>query len=214
MVRWFKAQRFVEGNGGLRVVRGKRRGSLPSAPITTAQNQSTVQEGAEGGRYFIYRPPPTVDGVPSTPGVRPGRPATPSKSPPPVFLVADVFQLPRIPDRRFGPQLPPPYRQGGRRRRAQFDGVLLWPLGVCTRGRAFDRRAAGVAAGRCVRGGVDSRGQRHGTRQHQAPRRTPRRGEAGGARRPVHGAAPATTLVRGTAGALSVAKPEHGGRAV
>jgi len=36
--------------------------------------------------------PRTVDGTPSTRGSRPARLAAPSKSPPPGFLVGDVFQ--------------------------------------------------------------------------------------------------------------------------
>jgi len=40
--------------------------------------------------------PGTADELPSTPGVRSGRPATPSRCLPPVFLACDVFHLPSL----------------------------------------------------------------------------------------------------------------------
>ena len=134
---------------------GRERGPhSPYAPITTAHVGSNVRERPRGGRYFIYRPPRTVDEIPSTLASDRaiGDTAAPHRRPGLRCLVSLVQNCSR--------RVPACHGHGAvvvstawtpSRRRAQFDGRQLW---ACTGGRLGPlggwrtRFAEGAAAGR------------------------------------------------------------------
>ena len=110
------------------------RASLSEA-ITTAQSRSNGRERPRGGRYFICRPPRTVDEIPSTLASDRaiGDTAAPHRRPGLRCLVSLVQNCSR--------RVPACHGHGAvvvstawtpSRRRAQFDGRQLW---ACTGGR-------------------------------------------------------------------------------
>jgi hypothetical protein len=101
--------------------------------------------------------PRTVGEVQSTPAVRPGRPAAPSRSPPPVFLVGDVFHLPLKVRSSIAFTLSTRWMPAARSSMDSYSG--FWACVLVGARSTAGRRPAGV---RCGRGGWTEHARRRG----------------------------------------------------
>ena len=143
---------------------GKRGGPRSlSAPQRSRPHKTdpTLRKGlgVDGISFAVH--PRTVDEVPSTPGVGPGRLAAPSRSPPLVFLAGVVFHLPWL-KVRSSIAFTVSTRWTPAARAVRWTAALASGRRGCAAGRAFDRRAEGCAAGVAA---WTERARRRGPRQ-------------------------------------------------
>ena len=137
-----------------------KEGCATLKPILSVQDRRFRKaQGVDGISFAVH--PRTVDEVPSTPGVRPGRPAAPSRSPPPVFLAGVVFHLPWL-KVRSSIAFTVSTRWTPAARAVRWTAALASGRRGCAAGRAFDRRAEGCAAGVAA---WTERARRRGPRQ-------------------------------------------------